>query len=94
MKGWTGEDSAELYGIGNWGRDFLRVNAAGNLEVASGAKGAPGIDLKALVDDLQRRDIGLPILVRFSDLVRSRVEVINGAFARAIDGSGFHRGAV
>ena len=90
MQSWTTADSAELFGIPHWGRDFLRVSAEGHLVVApDGPTGARSIDLKALVDDLGRRDIGLPILVRFTDLIDARVEVINGAFQRAIASEGY-----
>lgn len=90
MQSWTHTDSADLYGIPHWGREFLRVSPDGHLVIApDGPEGARAIDLKALVDDLRQRDIGLPILVRFTDLIDARVDVINNAFATAIRGEGY-----
>ena len=90
MQTWTTTDSADLYGIPNWGRDFLVVNAAGHLVVSpAGAEPGTGIDVKELVDDLTRREIGLPILVRFTDLIDARVDIINDAFQRAIAAEGY-----
>ncbi len=84
MRKWTTADSAELYGIPNWGREFLKINDHGHLTVAPAGSGGLSLDLKALVDDLQRRDIGLPILVRFTDLLKNRIDTLSGAFHKAI----------
>jgi hypothetical protein len=57
--------------------------------------GSLPIDLKALVDDLRSRGINLPVLIRFSDILRTRVEQLFGAFQQAIaenDYKGSYRG--
>ncbi len=83
MARWTGADSQELYNVQGWGQGYFRVGDKGNLEMTPpGTNG--GIDLKALVDDLQRRGIALPILLRFTDLVKARVDTLVGAFTTAI----------
>ena len=84
MRTWSTSDSAELYGIQNWGREFLRINAQGNLVVAPAGPEGPWADLRALVDDLQRREIGLPILLRFPDVLEARVRTLAEAFHTAI----------
>lgn len=94
MQTWSTRDSAELYGIDYWGREFLRIADNGHLELVP-EQGTASVDLKALVDDLQRRDIGLPILVRFSDMVTARVKQLNESFLSAIASSkyaGAYRG--
>ena len=88
MEPWTTNDSAELYGIEHWGRDFLRIAPNGNLLLAPQERGR-GLDLKALVDDLQRRGIDLPILVRFPDMVADRVKLVNEAFTQAMAGADY-----
>ncbi len=92
MRRWTTEDSAELYGIPHWGREFLRINDRGHLVVTSGTDPERWVDLNILVEDIQRRGIALPLLLRFSDLLRYRVEALAGAFAHAIEEYGY-RGA-
>ncbi len=83
---WTTADSQELYGIHTWGREFVGINDKGHLTVApAGHSGGPSIDLKELVDEVSERGIGLPLLIRFSDLLKSRIAAINGAFHQAID---------
>ncbi|MEM8931808.1 MAG: biosynthetic arginine decarboxylase [Acidobacteriota bacterium] len=79
---WTLDRARALYGIDAWGRDYFGVNARGHVTVGT-EKG--GIDLKSLVDEVQERGIGLPLLFRFSDLLRARVREIHGAFQKAID---------
>jgi arginine decarboxylase len=53
------------------------------------------IDLKELVDDLRSRGLNLPLLIRFSDILRTRVQQLCGAFQQAIaenDYRGIYRG--
>jgi arginine decarboxylase len=95
LRAWTVQDSTELYNIRGWGRDFFSVNEAGNVEVTPAGPGTLKIDLKELVDDLQSRGLNLPILIRFSDVLRVRLEQLFGAFQQAIvenDYKGVFRG--
>ncbi len=84
LRAWTVNDSTELYNITGWGRGFFAVNEAGNVEVTPAGPGTLKIDLKELVDDLQSRGLNLPILIRFSDVLRVRLEQLFGAFQQAI----------
>lgn len=85
----------ELYNINGWGRGFFTINDAGNVEVTPAGPGSTRIDLKKLVDDLCSRGLRLPLLIRFSDILRTRVEQLSGAFRQAIaenDYKGHYRG--
>ncbi len=84
LRAWTVKDSIELYNVGGWGRDFFTINEKGNVEVTPAGPGSVPIDLKELVDDLRSRGLNLPILIRFSDILRTRVEQLFGAFSQAI----------
>jgi arginine decarboxylase len=85
MARWSPADSEELYNVLGWGLGFFRVNEKGNLAmVPPGAPAGRQIDIKVLVDDLQRRGITLPILIRFTDLIRARIETLVTAFETAI----------
>ncbi len=84
LRAWTTKDSIELYNVGGWGRDFFTINEAGNVEVTPAGPGSLPIDLKELVDDLRSRGLNLPVLIRFSDILRTRVEQLFGAFNQAI----------
>ncbi len=89
MRTWSINDSMDLYNVRNWGAPFFSINAAGNACVHPQGPAGPTVDLKQVVDELQRRGIGLPILIRFSDILRARVEALNEAFKTAIKDYGF-----
>ncbi len=89
IRNWRVEDAVELYGIDRWGVGYFGVNERGNIEVRpSGPEGAR-IDLKELVDELVRRGIELPVLLRFSDILKDRITRLHGAFHRAIEEYGY-----
>ncbi len=81
---WTVTDAAELYEIARWGNGYFSVNAAGHVQVHPTKDPSKAIDLKELVDRLQLRGIGLPVLIRFTDILRHRVGDIHAAFQSAI----------
>lgn len=89
MKAWTTRDSAELYNISGWSNGFFGISEDGNVQVTPfGEKGAQ-IDLKRVVDDLVRRGLSMPLLIRFSDILQRRVEQLSGAFASKIRELGY-----
>ncbi len=81
---WTVADSAKLYGIHNWGNGYFATNSDGHVAVHPTQDPARGIDLKKLVDELRERDIAVPVLIRFTDILQHRVGQIHSAFERAI----------
>jgi arginine decarboxylase len=84
--GWTVQRSAELYQVKGWGLPYFQVNAAGHVEVVPDPDRATDtIDLFELVNDLDARGLELPLLLRFSDILKDRVKRINECFSRAID---------
>ncbi len=84
LRAWTIRDSIELYNVNGWGRDFFTINDAGNIAVTPGGPGSAPIDLKELVDDLRSRGLKLPLLIRFSDILRTRIQQLCGSFEQAI----------
>ena len=88
---WTIADSAETYGIKSWSQGYFSINDAGHVVAHPQGPEAGHIDLKELVDEVARRGIGLPLLIRFSDILRSRVVELHEAFRRAIAEYGYQR---
>jgi arginine decarboxylase len=86
---WSTESSAELYNVEGWGNDYFSINPRGNLAVHPGGPGTQSIDLKELVDEVSERGIGLPLLIRFGEIIRARLDELHGAFAGAIEEYGF-----
>ena len=84
LEPWTVDHARELYGIERWGRGLVEVDTDGRLLVGPEDAEHARIDLKALVDEVAERGIELPLLIRFSDILKARVDEMHGAFERAI----------
>jgi arginine decarboxylase len=82
---WSVEQSAKAYGVHDWGNGYFDTNKKGELVVnlKDGAKTRP-VSLVDIVSGLRERGMGLPVLVRFGDLLRSRIEELNESFRDAI----------
>ena len=82
MKKWTIEDSKELYNINGWGTSFFGVNDKGDVCV-SPCKDNTEIDLRDVMDELALRDVTPPVLLRFPDILDSRIEKTASWFRQA-----------
>ena len=82
MRRWRIEDSAELYNINGWGLNYFAINERGHVTV-SPRPGFASVDLKDVMDELQLRDITAPVLLRFPDILDTRIEKISRCFAQA-----------
>jgi arginine decarboxylase len=80
---WSADKSSKLYGISNWGQGYFSINDAGHVAVHPHRDGKQ-IDLKKLVDELRERDIQLPVLIRFTDILQHRLGRIHEAFQKAV----------
>jgi arginine decarboxylase len=81
---WTIENSEELYRITGWGEPYFSINAAGHVTVSPKGDRGGSLDLFELVNALKQRNLGLPLLIRFSDILEDRIERLNACFSRAI----------
>lgn len=82
---WDISKSSSLYGIGDWGREYFGINQAGNVEVKAPLNNGQSIDLLQLVEDLRERGLRMPLLIRFSDIINSRVQLLSDCFQNAIE---------
>jgi len=84
MERWNINDSAKIYNLDNWGADLFSINKKGNVCVHPSSNSKSSIDLRALMDDLIKRKIKPPILLRFMDILQGRIASINRVFKNAI----------
>jgi len=84
LPAWTLEDAAELYRLSAWGDDFFVINAQGHMAVQPFDDRQLSIDIMDVVAELRRRGVRFPALLRFQDVLRARVRLLNHAFAEAI----------
>jgi arginine decarboxylase len=84
QKTWSIDDSEELYRLPGWGEPYFSINRAGHLTVSPQGDRGGTLDLYELVNSLQQRSLQLPLLIRFPDILKDRVDRLNAAFAKAI----------
>ena len=84
QQGWMPADSAELYGLSRWGEPYFSVNARGHISVQPQGERGGSLDLMELVQGLEGRNLGLPLLIRFDDILEDRLERLHAAFERAL----------
>ena len=86
QKGWSVDSARALYNIEGWGIGYFDINEKGHVVVRPDADHpARELDLFELANDLEAQGVGLPLLLRFSDILRSRIESLNSRFAHAIE---------
>jgi arginine decarboxylase len=81
----TINDATDLYEVDRWGKGYFSISTDGHVLVHPTKDPASAIDLKQLTDHLMLRGIGLPVLIRFRDILRHRVGDIYNAFSSAIN---------
>ena len=81
---WTPEQSETLYNLPNWAQGYFHINAAGNIAACpSGEEGGETVDLFAMTEDILRRGLRAPLLLRFDCILRQAVARISNAFNHA-----------
>ena len=94
LEKWSLQDAHDLYNIRNWGKGYFSINKRGCVAVHPYKDPEQSIDLKDLVDQLIQRGIELPILLRFTDILRHRIGEMHDAFTAAITDSGYQGGYI
>jgi arginine decarboxylase len=81
---WDLESAIATYNVDGWSEGYFTVNGSGNVEAKPLQDNGGSIDILAVVNEARARNLSFPLLIRFQDLVRHRVESINRAFQSAI----------
>lgn len=82
MRKWRIDDSAELYNVPGWGRNYFSINEKGHAQVTPRRDG-PAVDLIDVMNELQLNDVTAPVLLRFPDILDDRIRKISSCFAKA-----------
>jgi len=87
---WTVDDSAELYGIRQWGRGTFDLSADGEVTVKAGFDDQEvAIPLAEIVAGAHGRGHDCPLLLRIENLLEARIKKLNESFAQAIAATGY-----
>jgi arginine decarboxylase len=87
---WTADDAADVYGIRNWGAGYFDISDRGEIIVRPKGKGSEMVlSLMDIVSGLNARGMDMPVLLRFGDILASRVTLINTCFCKAMSDAGY-----
>ena len=87
---WTTDDAADLYGVRNWGAGYFDISERGEIVVRPKGKGSETVlSLMDIVSGLNARGMNMPVLLRFGDILASRVTLINACFCKAMNDAGY-----
>src|SRR6266481_9161844 len=86
---WDIDAAIATYNVDGWGSGYFSVNSAGNVVAKPVKEGGGSIDLLEVVNEARARGLGFPLVIRFQDLLRHRVESVNRAFQTAIAEFGY-----
>ncbi|MBI5774653.1 MAG: biosynthetic arginine decarboxylase [Verrucomicrobia bacterium] len=81
---WTVQAARSLYNIDRWGARYFDINDAGRVIARPQQEAGASVDLNDVVEEARGRGLKFPLLIRFQDILRHRVEAINKAFRNAI----------
>jgi len=83
-KAWSIDKARELYGIARWGLRYFDINGRGQVTVAPLKEQGGSVAIVDVIKEAVEQGLHFPMLIRFHDLLRNRVERINKAFNDAI----------
>ena len=82
---WSIEDAKALYNVDGWGAGFIDINGHGHVVVRPDPNRPERVlDLHELAMDLEEQGVALPVLLRFSDILQTRIEQLSERFESAI----------
>lgn len=81
---WTIQDARALYNIQSWGAKYFDINDAGQVVARPLQEGGASVEITDVVEEAKARGLKFPLLIRFQDILRHRVEAINLAFRSSI----------
>src|SRR5512135_1322872 len=81
---WDIPAARNLYNIHRWGADYFDINEAGHVVAKPLQESGASVDVTDVIEEAKGRGLKFPVLIRFQDILRHRVESINHAFRNAI----------
>jgi arginine decarboxylase len=81
---WDIQAARNLYNIQSWGAKYFDINEGGHVVARPLQEAGSNVDLTDVVEEAKARGLKFPVLIRFQDILRHRVESINLAFRASI----------
>ncbi len=87
---WTASDSADLYGIREWGASYFNVTDDGKVSVeVTFGENIVSVPVMSIVQGMKDRGLEMPAVLRIENLLDHRISQLNEAFAKAIKTAGY-----
>jgi arginine decarboxylase len=86
---WDIDAAIATYNVDAWGSGYFSINSAGNVIAKPRKENGSSIDLLEVVNEARERGLGFPLVIRFQDLLRDRVQTVNRAFQSAMQEFGY-----
>src|SRR5881409_1387847 len=86
---WSIQHARNLYNIHRWGAKYFDINDAGRVVAKPLRDSGAAVDLTDVIEEAKARGLKFPVLIRFQDILRHRVESINMAFRNSITEFGY-----
>jgi arginine decarboxylase len=80
---WSIPAARTLYNVDRWGAGYFDINDEGHV-VAKPLQNGVEVDLTDLIEEAKGRALKFPLLIRFQDILRHRVQALNEAFRASI----------
>jgi arginine decarboxylase len=81
---WDIDSARNLYNIRRWGAKYFDINDAGHVTATPLQDAGASVDITDVIEEAKGRGLKFPLLIRFQDILRHRVEAINKAFQNSI----------
>ena len=81
---WSIQDARNLYNVHRWGAKYFDINEAGHVVAKPQQDNGAAVDITDVIEEAKGRGLKFPLLIRFQDILRHRVESINLAFRNSI----------
>jgi arginine decarboxylase len=86
---WTIQDSADLYGIKNWGAGYFDISDTGNVVVTPFKDKHISVSLKNVIQGILDRGLDMPVLLRIENLLDAQICNLHASFNQAIATFGY-----
>src|SRR5262245_27217175 len=81
---WDIQEARNLYNIHRWGAKYFDISETGRVVARPLQEAGAPVDLTDVIEEGKARGLKFPLLIRFQDILRHRVEAINLAFRSSI----------
>src|SRR6266568_2131426 len=81
---WDIQQARNLYNIHRWGAKYFDINDAGHVVATPLQDAGAAVDITDVIEEAKGRSLKFPLLIRFQDILRHRVQAINQVFQNAM----------